>query len=105
MMRCLVLAEPHRFELKETERPAVKPGEALVRVRRVGVCGTDLHAFQGRQPYFNYPRILGHELGVEIVEVGANSAGLRSGDICVVIPYLSCGSCVACRQGKTNCCT
>lgn len=103
-MRSLVLAEPYRFELKETETPSVKSGEALVRVRRVGVCGTDLHAFQGNQPYFNYPRILGHELAGEIVEVGANPAGLKSGDACVVIPYLSCGACVACREGKTNCC-
>lgn len=104
-MRCLVLAQPYTFELKEADIPLVKPGEALVRVRRVGVCGTDLHAFQGQQPYFNYPRILGHELAVEIVDVGENSAGLKNGNVCVVIPYLSCGGCVACHAGKTNCCT
>jgi len=78
--------------------------EACVRVRRVGVCGTDYHAFRGHQPFFQYPRILGHELGVEIVAVGENSLGLKEGDRCAVEPYLNCGHCIACRQGKTNCC-
>lgn len=80
------------------------PNEAVVRVRRVGVCGTDLHAFRGNQPFFTYPRILGHELGVEILEIGANDLGLKAGDRCAVEPYLYCGRCVACRRGKTNCC-
>ena len=73
-------------------------------MRRVGVCGTDIHAFQGEQPYFSYPRILGHELGVEIVDVSPNEAGLKIGDLCAVEPYLDCGFCAACKQGKTNCC-
>ena len=82
------------------------PGEALVRVRRVGICGTDLHAFRGRQPFFTYPRVLGHELGVEVLKLGAEvaDAGLRIGDRCSVEPYLSCGTCIACRRGRTNCC-
>jgi 2-desacetyl-2-hydroxyethyl bacteriochlorophyllide A dehydrogenase len=83
------------------ERPG--PGEALVRVRRVGVCGTDLHAFRGKQPFFTYPRIVGHELGVEVVEAG-EAAPLAPGDRCAVEPYLHCGTCLACRRGKTNCC-
>jgi 2-desacetyl-2-hydroxyethyl bacteriochlorophyllide A dehydrogenase len=104
-MKTITLEEPGRFTLTSTpEPPATAPGEALVRVHRVGICGTDLHAYRGRQPFFTYPRILGHELGVEIVAVGPNAGSLRAGDRCAVEPYLNCGHCIACRRGKTNCC-
>jgi 2-desacetyl-2-hydroxyethyl bacteriochlorophyllide A dehydrogenase len=104
-MKTLTLEEPGRLSLSETPEPGVPgPGEALVRVRRVGVCGTDLHAYRGRQPFFNYPRILGHELGVEVVAVGGNDRGITPGDRCAVEPYLNCGACIACRRGKPNCC-
>jgi 2-desacetyl-2-hydroxyethyl bacteriochlorophyllide A dehydrogenase len=106
-METLILTEPGRFTLTETALPAPPgPGEALVRVHRVGVCGTDLHAFKGEQPFFTYPRILGHELGVEVIALGDGAAttGLTVGDRCAVEPYLHCGACIACRQGKTNCC-
>src|SRR5579862_9446245 len=105
-MKTIILEEPGRFALAQTESPAgTPPGHALVRVRRVGVCGTDLHAFEGTQPFFSYPRILGHELGVEIVEVNApGNTALQPGDRCAVEPYLYCGRCIACREGKTNCC-
>ena len=104
-MRGVVLEKPGSFALIETAQPAgPAPDEALVRVHRVGICGTDLHAYRGRQPFFSYPRILGHELGIEIVEIGANEAGLQVGDRCAVEPYLNCGRCIACRRGKTNCC-
>ncbi|HZO89775.1 MAG TPA: zinc-binding alcohol dehydrogenase family protein [Chthonomonadaceae bacterium] len=104
-MKTITLEQPGHFTLGETESPTLSSAEeALVRVRRVGVCGTDLHAYQGNQPFFTYPRILGHELGVEIVEVGPNEAGLQPGDRCAVEPYLNCGECIACRRGKTNCC-
>ena len=79
------------------------PGHAVVRVRRVGLCGTDFHAFRGRQPFVTYPRILGHELGVEIVDPGGASS-LKTGDRCAVEPYLNCGICPPCRGGRTNCC-
>lgn len=104
-MRCVVLAEPGRLEMREASPPVRGPGEALVRVRRIGICGSDLHAFRGRQPYFTYPRVLGHEISAEVVEIEDNPQGLNRGDVCVVSPYLWCGKCVACRQGKTNCCT
>ncbi|MES2997182.1 MAG: zinc-binding alcohol dehydrogenase family protein [Verrucomicrobiota bacterium] len=80
-------------------------GEALVRVHRIGVCGTDIHAFGGKQPFFNYPRILGHELGVEVLATGADVTHVKPGDRCSVEPYLNCGTCIACRHGKGNCCT
>jgi 2-desacetyl-2-hydroxyethyl bacteriochlorophyllide A dehydrogenase len=75
----------------------------LVRPRRVGLCGTDYHIFQGKHPFLEYPRVMGHELAVEIVEAPPQS-GLSAGEICVVNPYLSCGQCVACLAGKPNCC-
>jgi len=105
-MKTIVLEEPGRFSLVSTEPPEeLSPGEALVSVRRVGICGTDIHAYHGRQPYFTYPRILGHELGIEILRIGENPDGLKPGDRCAVEPYLNCGTCIACRAGKTNCCT
>lgn len=104
-MKTLILDEPGTLRLGRTSPPK-RPGlgEVLVQVHRVGVCGTDLHAYRGHQPYFSYPRILGHELGVEVLETGPDVRGVRQGDRCAVEPYLSCGACVACRQGKTNCC-
>lgn len=106
-MKTLILDQPGHFRLADTAAPSQPdPGEALVRVRRVGICGTDLHAFQGNQPFFSYPRILGHELGVEIVALGADNPNphIQVGDICAVEPYLNCGQCSACCRGKTNCC-
>jgi 2-desacetyl-2-hydroxyethyl bacteriochlorophyllide A dehydrogenase len=104
-MKQIVLDEPGKFSLAERARETQpQPDEALVRVRRVGICGTDLHAFKGEQPFFSYPRILGHELSVEVIAVGENVAGLRAGDYCAVEPYLNCGHCIACRRGKSNCC-
>ncbi|MEZ4708513.1 MAG: zinc-binding alcohol dehydrogenase family protein [Caldilineaceae bacterium] len=107
-MQTIILDQPGAFRLTETDAPTQPgAGEALLRVRRVGICGTDLHAFRGRQPFFSYPRILGHELGVEIVALGdgTENAGLTVGDLCAVECYLHCGQCSACRRGKTNCCS
>ena len=100
----IALEAPGRFIATDCAPPVQAPGEALVRVHRIGVCGTDLHAFAGRQPFFNYPRILGHELGVEVIEPGSEPHGLNPGDRCSVEPYLNCGRCIACRAGRSNCC-
>jgi threonine dehydrogenase-like Zn-dependent dehydrogenase len=106
IMRALSLDQPGHFQWTQLPPAAAPgPGEALVRIRTVGVCGTDLHAFKGRQPFFSYPRILGHELGVEVLSLGSGVTQLVPGDLCAVNPYLHCGTCIACRQGKTNCCT
>jgi 2-desacetyl-2-hydroxyethyl bacteriochlorophyllide A dehydrogenase len=101
----VVLEQPGRFAVADAPAPVIGPGESLVRIHRIGVCGTDLHAFGGRQPFFAYPRVLGHELGVEVVDPGSSGSTLRRGDRCSVEPYLNCGRCSACRRGKTNCCT
>ena len=104
-MKTALLEKPGTFTLTDRAKPALtRSDEALVRVRRIGVCGTDLHAFKGDQPFFSYPRVLGHELGVEIVELSQASPSLSIGDFCSVEPYYNCASCSACKSGKTNCC-
>ncbi|MEO7143031.1 MAG: zinc-binding alcohol dehydrogenase family protein [Bryobacteraceae bacterium] len=103
-MRQIVLTQPGDFREEQAAPPTAAAGEALLRIHRVGVCGTDLHAFAGRQPFFSYPRILGHELGVEVLEAPPNDRGIRAGDRCAVEPYLNCGECHACRLGRSNCC-
>ncbi|MCU6791357.1 zinc-binding alcohol dehydrogenase family protein [Paenibacillus sp. WQ 127069] len=104
-MKTIVCEEPYRFAVTETEIPVPKEGEALIKIKRIGICGTDLHAYKGNQPFFTYPRILGHEMSGEIVEIGSNDMGLSKGDLTIISPYRYCGSCIACQQGKTNCCT
>ncbi len=104
-MKTVILNKPGEFAMINRPAPAVPgAGEVLVRIARVGVCGTDIHAYCGNQPFFSYPRVLGHELGVEVAEVGAGVDHVRVGDRCAVEPYLNCGTCIACRRGKTNCC-
>lgn len=103
-MKTLTCITPEKFELADQPKPVCKSAEALVQVQRIGICGTDLHAFSGRQPFFTYPRILGHEIGGEIAEIGENDKGMTVGDRVAVIPYLHCGHCIACRNGRTNCC-
>jgi 2-desacetyl-2-hydroxyethyl bacteriochlorophyllide A dehydrogenase len=104
-MQTLILQKPGQLVLSDTASPSAPiRGEARVRVHASGVCGTDLHAYVGNQPYFTYPRIPGHELGVEVVAVGTDVTHLRVGERCALEPYLSCGRCIACRRGKTNCC-
>jgi len=96
---------PGEFRNEETVLGELKPSEVVVGIKRIGICGTDLHAFAGNQPFFTYPRVLGHELAGEALEVGSAVAEIRRGDRLLILPYITCGSCVACLQGKTNCCT
>lgn len=104
-MKYIVCEKPGQFELKEKVAPSRKVGEALLKIKQVGICGTDLHAYGGNQAFFSYPRILGHELAAEILEIEANEQGLKKGDKVIIMPYLSCQICIACRNGKANCCT
>jgi 2-desacetyl-2-hydroxyethyl bacteriochlorophyllide A dehydrogenase len=103
-MRILTCLKPGEFAYSDTRTPELKQGFALIKVKRIGVCGTDLHAFEGTQPFFNYPRVLGHELAGEIVGI-ENHPNYKVGDNVSIIPYFSCGTCFACTQGKTNCCS
>lgn len=103
-MRKIVLQEPERFIDCQAAQPIAGAGEALVRIHRIGVCGTDFHAFVGTHAFVTYPRVLGHELACEVLQVGSNDYGLRPGDRCAIEPYLSCGRCRACRLLRPNCC-
>ena len=102
-MKTLVCTKPGEFNYINAEQPQLTPGHVIIKIRRIGICGTDLHAFEGTQPYFEYPRILGHELAGEIV-AAEDSSDFKIGETVTFIPYFSCGECIACRMGKTNAC-
>lgn len=104
-MKAIVCRQAGQLQFVDVPEPAPKDGEAVVRITRIGICGTDMHAFRGNQPFFTYPRILGHELSGVVEQIGPNEDGLRQGDQVSIIPYMHCGKCIACRCGKTNCCT
>ena len=104
-MKALQLEKPQQWraiDIPEPQQPG--PGEALVRVRRIGICGTDISGYLGKMPFFSYPRIPGHELGVEVIGVGDGVTSVQPGDQCSVEPYMNCGVCYACSRGHTNCC-
>ena len=102
-MNILVCTTPGQFDYRTGDKPLPAPGRAIIRIKRVGICGTDLHAFEGTQPFFDYPRILGHELAGELIEADG-APDFSPGEIVTIIPYFNCGTCIACRSGKTNCC-
>lgn len=102
-MKALLCVQPGELAVVERPRPLPGQGEVLVRIRRAGVCGTDFHIFEGSHPFLQYPRVIGHELSGEIAEAGPGCSA-EAGQRVVIVPYLSCGACVACRRGKTNCC-
>ena len=103
-MEALICTKPGTFEYNNIAAPVLQAGHAILQIKRIGICGTDLHAYRGTQPYFTYPRILGHELAADLIEAdGAD--GFISGEAVTIIPYFNCGKCIACRNGKPNCCT
>jgi len=102
-MKALICEEPGRLSVISRPEPVPAEGEVLVRIRRVGICGTDFHIFQGKHPFLEYPRVMGHELS-GTVETAPASSGLTQGQNVYIVPYLSCGKCVACRRGVTNAC-
>ena len=104
-MRAIRLEQPkefHRVEIDEPGQPG--PGEALVRTHRMGICGSDVSGYLGKMPFFKYPRIPGHELGVEVLEVGPDVTNVGPRDRCSIEPYMNCGECYPCRKGNSNCC-
>jgi 2-desacetyl-2-hydroxyethyl bacteriochlorophyllide A dehydrogenase len=101
-MKTLICTTPGLFEWAERDLPKPEKGYTILRIQRIGICGTDLHAFEGVQPYFQYPRVLGHELAALIEETDADD--YQKGEAVTIIPYFYCGNCIACRNGKTNCC-
>ncbi|MEQ8531257.1 MAG: alcohol dehydrogenase catalytic domain-containing protein, partial [Imperialibacter sp.] len=101
-MKSLICTTPGQFEYKDIPEPLFSKGNTILKIKRIGICGTDLHAYEGTQPYFNYPRILGHELAAEIAETDA--PGFSKGEQVTFIPYFNCGTCIACTSGRPNCC-
>jgi 2-desacetyl-2-hydroxyethyl bacteriochlorophyllide A dehydrogenase len=101
-MKALVCKQPGQFEYISMSKPLLQNEHAILKIKRIGICGTDLHAFEGTQPFFSYPRVLGHELAAEIAEI--ESSDFEVGDKVTFSPYFYCGKCVACRNGLTNCC-
>jgi 2-desacetyl-2-hydroxyethyl bacteriochlorophyllide A dehydrogenase len=102
-MESLICVEPGLLEYRDREMPELQRGRAIIKIKRIGICGTDLHAYQGTQPYFSYPRILGHELSGDLLACDDNPV-FNLGDKVTFLPYYSCGKCVACKNGKSNCC-
>ena len=104
-MKAVEITEPLRARLTERPDPTSAPGEALLRVRCIGYCGTDLSTFRGGNPLVTYPRVPGHEIAATIESLGPGVAGpWRPGQDVLVMPYTSCGKCSACAAGRTNCC-
>jgi 2-desacetyl-2-hydroxyethyl bacteriochlorophyllide A dehydrogenase len=102
-MKTLVCVEPGTFHLTERPRPESCSGHVRVRIGHIGICGTDYHIFGGHQPFLEYPRVMGHELSGRALEPSADRR-IAEGDLLVINPYLSCGTCHACGIGKPNCC-
>ncbi|MBD1393396.1 zinc-binding alcohol dehydrogenase family protein [Mucilaginibacter glaciei] len=102
-MKILTCIKPGQLTYGVADMPELLSGNALIKIKRIGICGTDLHAFEGTQPYFSYPRILGHELSGELIDTGG-AEGFERGEAVTFIPYYNCGHCIACRLGKPNCC-
>src|SRR5678815_4825776 len=101
-MKAILLEKPGQFVVAETAEPnPPAAGEALLQIHRVGICGTDISGYLGKMPFFSYPRIPGHELGVEVLAVGAGVTHVKPGDRCSVEPYINCGHCYTCRRGFT----
>src|SRR5215211_3503352 len=104
-MQAIRLEQPGKFHRVDIPVPSAPgPGEALVRVHRIGICGTDIGGYLGKMPFYSYPRIPGHELGVEVIAVGPEVTNVKPGDRCSVEPYMNCQTCSACRRGFSNCC-
>ena len=104
-MKAIVISNPNEIEIREVPMPEVKEGEALLKVKYVGICGADVASYTGNQPFTTYPRIPGHEFSAEIVEIPENDKGLKVGDIVTCNPYFNCGECYSCQRGYVNCCT
>ncbi|MGF6906050.1 zinc-binding alcohol dehydrogenase family protein [Fusobacterium sp. PH5-44] len=103
--KCIIINEPYNVELKSIQMPAIKKGEALLKILYGGICGSDLNTYRGTLAYVSYPRVPGHEFSAEIIEIEENTKGLKVGMIVTANPYFNCGQCYSCERGLVNCCT
>lgn len=104
-MKAIQVVEPGKMRLIEKEMPRIVHGnEVLIKVRMVGICGSDMHIYHGTSPVATYPRVIGHEMVGEIAEIGADVTRLTPGDKVVMEPIETCGQCYACKAGRSNVC-
>lgn len=104
-MKAVYMEKPWNIEISDVQMPKPKEGEALLRVKSAGICGSDIGAFRGTNGLVSYPRIIGHEIAGEVISIPENNKnGIKSGDRVIVDPYLYCGHCYPCSIGRTNCC-
>jgi L-iditol 2-dehydrogenase len=104
-MRAAYVVENEKVEIRDIDVPTLKDDEVLIKVKTVGVCGSDLHLFKGTHAFRKPPAILGHEVAGDIVEIGANVTNFKIGDRVTVEPHLGCGKCEFCKQELVNLCT
>lgn len=102
-MQSLVCTEPGKLQLENRAEPVRKKNEVKIKIKRVGLCGTDFHIYEGLHPFLQYPRVMGHEVSGEVFEIDEGSE-FKPGDPVILNPYLPCGTCIACRKEKPNCC-
>ena len=98
------MTSPGKIEFEEVPKPATGDNEVLLRIRRIGICGSDIHVYHGKHPYTSYPVIQGHEFCGEVAEVGRNVKSLRAGDLVTAPPQIVCGKCLPCREGRYHIC-
>ena len=104
-MKAVYMEKPWNIEISDVQMPKPKEGEALLRVKSAGICGSDIGAFRGTNGLVSYPRIIGHEIAGEVISIPENNKnGIKPGDRVIVDPYLYCGHCYPCSIGRTNCC-
>lgn len=104
-MKTVICHKPYEMELMDTEFTSnINENEVLINIKKIGICGTDIHAYGGNQPFFDYPRILGHELSGIAEEIGEQVKSISEGDKVTVLPYINCNECLPCKKGQTNCC-
>ena len=103
-MRQAIMTSPGRIEFRDVPAPKAGPGEVLLRIRRIGVCGSDVHVYHGRHPYTKYPVVQGHEFSAVVEAAGPGVSGLRAGMLVTALPQVVCGQCAPCRRGDYNIC-
>lgn len=103
-MKQAIMMKPGDIRIQDVPEPVIKENEVLVRVKRIGVCGSDIHVYHGQHPYTPFPVVQGHELSCEIVETGGGVSGFSTGDKVTIEPQLSCGECYSCKTGLYNLC-
>jgi len=103
-MKQATMTNPGKIEFREVERPHPAADEVVLQVKRIGVCGSDIHVFHGLHPYTTYPVVQGHEIGAVIAETGAQVSGFAPGDKVVFMPQVTCGECYPCRHGMYHIC-